>query len=146
MNARERVKAALNFSEPDRIPRDLWALPYMSLFHQKEVDALLERWKMDIDRPEISPGTGENEMERLKRTGLYTDEWGSIWRVGEPGVIGEVQEPVLEGWDGLGAFEAPVAEIERLDVDDINAQCEWGKDNSRKNIETVFEAWESVSG
>lgn len=30
ITGRERVTAALAFTTPDRVPRDLWALPYMS--------------------------------------------------------------------------------------------------------------------
>ena len=32
ITGRDRVRAALTFSTPDRPPRDLWALPYVQLF------------------------------------------------------------------------------------------------------------------
>ena len=35
MNSRERVKAALSHTKSDRIPRDLWAYPYINLFVKK---------------------------------------------------------------------------------------------------------------
>jgi hypothetical protein len=91
MTGRERVKAALSFSVPDRIPRDLWTLPYLSLFHQNEVDSVTEKYPMDIASPEMTPGENAEELRRLKNAGIYEDEWG--------------------------------------------------KDNSRENVEAVFEAW-----
>ena len=44
MTGRERVIAALRFEKPDRAPRDLWALPYISLFRSDELDAMLDRF------------------------------------------------------------------------------------------------------
>ncbi|MFT7695698.1 MAG: hypothetical protein ACI8P2_004333, partial [Candidatus Latescibacterota bacterium] len=51
MTGRERVYAALDFKTPDRTPRDLWALPYISLFQERELEALLEQYPCDIGRP-----------------------------------------------------------------------------------------------
>ena len=46
MIGRERVIASLNFKNPDRIPRDLWALPYICLF--KKTDTF-KRWQAKMD-------------------------------------------------------------------------------------------------
>lgn len=124
MTGRERVTKALNFSNPDRPPRDLWALPYISLFRQDELNAVLERYPVDIGRPELIPGALEDDAEKLSRVGSYVDEWGSVWHVGEPGIIGEVKHPVLEDWSKLSTFQPPWDQIRKRDLSHANRDCE----------------------
>jgi hypothetical protein len=123
MTARERVVATLRFSNPDRIPRDLWTLPYIPLFREDELDAVLQRYPSDIDRPELSPGSSAEEMDRLARPGTYTDEWGSVWKVGEPGIVGEVKRPALADWTALEDFEPPWNVVRERDLSEANQAC-----------------------
>jgi uroporphyrinogen decarboxylase len=122
MTGRERVRAALTFSSPDRTPRDLWALPYVSLFRKSELGHVLEKFPADIDTPESVISEMENSM-RYSASGTYTDEWGSIWQVGEPGIIGEVKKPVLEDWSDLKSFHPPPP-ADGIDFDAANVFCE----------------------
>lgn len=124
MTGRERVKAALTHTQPDRVPRDLWALPYVSLFCKEELDEVLRRFPLDISRPELSPGSGDTEIEHLSRAGKYTDEWGSVWNVGEPGIIGEVKQPVMADWSALSTYQPPWDLIRKRDLSHANRQCE----------------------
>jgi hypothetical protein len=123
MNGRERVKAALTFAKPDRAPRDLWALPYVSLFRGDDLADVLRRYPSDIAKTEHSPAGG-NDLERLARPGTYTDEWGSVWEVAEPGIVGEVKRPALADWSRLDTFRPPWEEIRKRDFDFINRTCE----------------------
>ena len=76
MTGRGRVKATLTFSSPDRIPRDLWVLPYISLFRKTELEEIRIKFPADIDSPgSITPET--EAIQRLATPGIYTDEWGS---------------------------------------------------------------------
>ena len=59
MTGRERVIAALEFAEPDRVPRDLWALPYVSLFQPQELEKVLQHYPGDIGRSQRSPGSSD---------------------------------------------------------------------------------------
>jgi uroporphyrinogen decarboxylase len=124
VTSRDRVKATLTFSRPDRVPRDLWALPYISLFRREELDAVLSRFPLDFGTAELSPATGADDMQRLGKVGTYVDEWGSTWHVGEPGVIGEVKEPALADWSMLPTFKLPWEIIRKRDKGRVNASCE----------------------
>lgn len=104
---RERVTAALTFSRPDRAPRDLWALPYISLFRKAELEDLLAEFPSDIGGIQLSPGQSNEDAARYGQAGSYLDEWGSLWQVAEPGVIGEVKAPVLADWSRLEHFQPP---------------------------------------
>jgi uroporphyrinogen decarboxylase len=107
MNSRERVKAALTFSHPDRVPRDLWALPYIGLFRKDELDALQAEFPSDLGGIQLSPGQSNDEQERYRQAGSYVDEWGSTWFLGEPGVVGEVKRPAIAEWSDLAHFQPP---------------------------------------
>jgi uroporphyrinogen decarboxylase len=121
---RERVKATLTFSTPDRPPRDLWALPYVSLYRKSELDTLLEKYPVDIGGPQISPGSDEQDLARVRTAGSYTDEWGSVWHVGEPGVIGEVKAPILTDWSRLATFRPPWHTLQNRSADHVNRSCD----------------------
>ena len=116
--------AALTFSGPDRVPRDLWALPYVSLFQREELEAVAQRFPSDIERSELSPGSSDQNLDQFARAGRYVDEWGSVWRLGEPGLVGEVKEPVLADWSGLDRFQPPWYLIRQRDMDYVNHFCD----------------------
>ena len=124
MTSRERVTAALTFRTPDRVPRDLWVLPYVSLFRKAELDDLLRRYPIDFDRPELSPGSDDQDLQKYSVPGTYTDEWGSIWHLAEAGIVGEVKQPVLADWSALKTFRPPWEFIRSRDWDHVNRLCE----------------------
>jgi len=124
MTGRERVKAALTFSTPDRAPRDLWALPYISLFRKNELDELLQEFPMDIQPSQLSPGWSDKVVAATAQPGRYVDDWGSVWHVGEPGVIGEVKEPALANWSYLETFQPPWDLVRKRDLSYVNRLCD----------------------
>lgn len=124
MTSRERVRATLTFSTPDRVPRDLWALPYVSLFEKNQLDELLNRFPMDFGRPELSPGSNDRDLQKLSKAGTYVDEWGSVWHLAEPGIIGEVKEPALAEWSRLDTFRPPWEFSRSRDWDYVNRECD----------------------
>jgi uroporphyrinogen decarboxylase len=123
MTGRERVKATLTFNHPDRVPRDLWALPYIILFRKDEFDALVEEYPLDIGATQLSPGQSQEVVAVTATAGHYKDAWGSVWYVGEPGVVGEVKEPVLADWSQLDKFQPPWETIRGRDFMHVNQTC-----------------------
>ena len=124
MTGRDRIQAALAQKPSDRVPRDLWALPYVSLFRENELKELSRAFPSDIGRPELSPGSGDTELDRLAKAGAYEDEWGSVWEVGEPGIVGEVKKPALSDWSGLAAYQPPWDLVRKRDLSHANRHCE----------------------
>lgn len=124
MTGRERVYAALNHERPDRAPRNLWALPYVCLFRPEELDELQRKFPSDITVSQISPGSDNGDLDRVSGVGAYTDEWGSVWEVAEPGVIGEVKQPALADWSALDAWQPPWDLIRKQDLSHVNRECE----------------------
>jgi len=124
VTGRERVRAALTHTRPDRVPRDLWALPYVSLFRKEELDEALRTFPPDIGRSELSPGSSDTELQRLATPGRYMDEWGSVWELGEPGVVGEVKYPALASWSKLKTYQPPWDVVRNRDLAHANRECE----------------------
>jgi len=124
MTSRERVIRALEFRRPDRVPRDLWALPYVRLFRNNELEEMLDRYPLDIGRAEPSPGCDEEALQRLSKVGTYRDEWGSVWQIGQPGVIGEVRQPALADWSKLDRFQPPWELVRNRDLAHANRLCD----------------------
>ena len=110
MLSRERVRRALEFGRPDRVPRDLWWLPAVDMKQKADLRSVIEEYDFDIETPSFTPGASERQKGQptlavpgshppisLPRAGeRYMDEWGSVWHIAEDGVIGEVKEPVLD--------------------------------------------------
>lgn len=107
MNSRERVFRCLEFRNPDRAPRDLWAVPYIPQFRKQEWDRIQEEYPGDL----TDPGPFIPRDDRSRDVGpvpnSYVDDWGCLWVMGEPGVTGEVKDPPLADWSALDKYYAP---------------------------------------
>lgn len=123
MTPRERVRYTLQFKSTDRVPRDLWTLPYISLFRQNELDGFLANYPVDIRYAEPSLELQDAERNKLAGPGSYVDEWGSLWNVGEPGIIGEVKKPAISDWSRLEHFQLPWKTIQKRSIEYVNQQC-----------------------
>lgn len=124
MTPRERVRRTLTFTQPDRPPRELWALPRVLRHRGDEYQALLERYPSDFVSVGVHYGPSERARGTPAAVGTYVDEWGSVWGVAEDGVIGEVVEPVLSDWSAFAAFKPPMELFAGASVDEANRICE----------------------
>ena len=119
MNSRERVYAALEFTSPDRVPRDLWTLPWVGMGAAAEFDALMKGFTFDVFGAG-GLGKGDRASGGAGRKGTYVDEWGCVWEAAEDGVAGEVKGSPLADWSDLATYQPPWEVIERADFDNIN--------------------------
>lgn len=124
MTSRERVQRTLTFQSPDRIPRDLWALPAVEMTQPEDLEEVIRRFPLDIAKPSFSPGQSKRSSGNSAEIGVYTDDWGSVWQVAERGVIGEVKEPALAEWSKLACYNPPWELIRERDLGMVDAECE----------------------
>lgn len=117
MTSRERVNAVLDGKRVDRLPRHTWTLPSIHMFRQEEYERLLEQFPDDIVPAARVYGTSGYSKGQAYQLGRYTDAWGAVWEVGEPGVTGEVKEPILSDWGKLDEYRIP---WELLDESDFS--------------------------
>lgn len=122
MTSRELVKAALEFASPQRIPRQLWLLPWASEHYPVELRQIQKTFPDDIIASppfyrKALPAVGD-----MYAPGIYVDEWGCRFENAEPGIIGVVREPLLEDWQEVEKIKCP-AELLSVDIEQVNAFC-----------------------
>ncbi len=123
MTSRERVRKTLTHEPVDRVPRNLWALPGVTMYRKQEFDALRARFPDDFTGPTCSYGAGRRCQGTPNEVGSYRDAWGSVWSVGEPGVIGEVKQYPLADWSALDHYRAPWELLDEADLSQVDASC-----------------------
>lgn len=124
MNSRERVVRTLTHQPVDRLPREIWHLPGVSMFHKPELDALLRDFPSDFAGPGVSYRPGKRCEGTPNIVGQSTDAWGCQWSVMEDGVVGEIKHALFaDDWKGLNEYEAPWELLEGLNRDEIARSC-----------------------
>jgi hypothetical protein len=92
---REIVQRSLRFEYPERVPRDLWLLPWAVDRFPETVDYLRTRFPSDFDRPAGVYQTSTIANGNPYDVGTYIDEWGCVFENVQKGVVGEVRTPIL---------------------------------------------------
>lgn len=123
MNSRERVIRTLRQEEVDRVPRQLWMLPAIPMLRKEELDEVLGKFLSDFGSPLYRYGQGKRCKGDAATVGINVDAWGSVWHVGEPGVIGEVKEYPLADWSALDSYELPWELLKEADLSQVNRTC-----------------------
>ena len=123
MTSRERVLLTLNHQPVDRAPRELWALPGITMFHMDEYQQLVSQYPSDFGGPAVRYGQSKRATGQPAMVGYYTDEWGCGWQVGEPGVVGEVKHCPLDDWSSLDSYELPWELLKEADFSQVNRSC-----------------------
>ena len=145
MNSRERVCKALRFEKPDRVPRDLWTLPAITMSRPAELEAVIEHFPLDIALPDdetggyTAIGSGDQSHEDLThftygisdrasgdafvKGATFVDPWDCVWQVGEDGVAGEVKASPLADWPALDHYTPPWELLENANWDALKGIC-----------------------
>ena len=149
MNSRELVKSTLEFRNTERIPQQLWVLPWARMYEGKPLDMIQETYPDDIiwDMPvtyKKQPRTVGDPYE----TGQYVDEWGCTFTSIQRGIVGEVKQPVIKGddWEDAGNVRFP-EELLEVDVQKVNEYCQnAGKFVLQTDFVRVFERLQFLRG
>jgi uroporphyrinogen decarboxylase len=124
MTPRELVRRALEFRRPERVPRQIWTLPWAQIHCPEAVGAIERDFPADIAG--VDGGERERPATRGDPTeiGEYVDEWGATFQNVQRGVIGEVKAPLITGedWEDAGRAHIPY-ELLSIDAERINRQC-----------------------
>jgi uroporphyrinogen decarboxylase len=116
------VEKTLNFESPERIPRQLWLLPWAERHHAEALRELREMFPDDIlSAPAVYHKPTEAIGDRYSQ-GIYIDEWGCVFENPEDGIIGIVRKPRIADWQSMEDFFPPESTL-CLDKDAINAFC-----------------------
>ncbi len=121
-NSRELVRRTLEFSAPDRIPRQIWLLPWAENKYPEELIQIKKQFPDDlVSAPALYTRPLRVQGERYTR-GEYVDEWGCTFTNPQDGIIGIVHKPLVGDWQGLDTFEPP-EDMLHVDIEGINRFC-----------------------
>lgn len=122
MNSRGLVRKTLAFDSPQRIPRQIWILPWAEILYPDVLRKFHQTFPDDIvTAPTIYREPLGTVGDRHTR-GIYIDEWGCTFTNPHDGIIGIVKKPLIAGWQDLERFKTPEAVLS-LDLDEVNAFC-----------------------
>jgi hypothetical protein len=93
------------------------------MFYNREYQSMLERFPLDFTSPEASYGQARRAQGTPGIVGRYTDAWGCVWSVSEPGVCGEVTGPPLADWSSLAGYKPPFELFDEADLSQVNRSC-----------------------
>jgi hypothetical protein len=93
--SRERVTRCLRFEYPDRLPREMWILPWASNRFPAEIAAIHQRYPGDMGGPAWVNRPSSRAQGDPYVSGESTDEWGCVFTSIQTGVFGEVRNPIL---------------------------------------------------
>jgi uroporphyrinogen decarboxylase len=123
LTSRELVIKTLKHEPAQRVPRDVWALPAVTMLRDDEYSRLIQEFPGDFGMPDYNYGIGDKAKGERYQVGEYTDAWGCVWHVAELGVIGEVKHPPLADWSALDTFRPPYEILENADLSRVNKSC-----------------------
>lgn len=123
-SSRKIVYQTLEFNSPQRVPRQLWELPWAKINYPDKLKEIKETFPADIT---YAPGYQEQlpaTKGEATEIGEYIDEWGCKFINKQRGVIGEVKEPLVEeeNWEDSDKIHIP-EELLTIDKDKVNAFC-----------------------
>jgi len=119
-DSRSLVVQTLSFSEPSRIPRNIWILPWAQLNHPEKLAQIQKQFPQDIIGAPLSYSDVVAVTGNPYAVGSFIDEWGCEFENKQAGIIGEVKRPIIESYDV--PLRTPDALLS-LKKDDINNFC-----------------------
>lgn len=93
-NSREVVKRCLTFQSPERVPINIWALPWIFNHYPLEAGKIMEDYPSDIvNAPACAPS--RPDAGDPYKIGRYVDDWGCVFENINAGIHGEIKDPIL---------------------------------------------------
>jgi methylmalonyl-CoA mutase cobalamin-binding domain/chain len=122
VSSRELVKRTLEFRDPERLPRQLWLLPWAEARYPEAVTQLERDYPPDIVPipllcSEPVPGQGNAHS-----VGTFVDAWGCTFHNLQDGIIGEVKEPLISDWSDTDHVRFPRERL-TLDLEQVAEYC-----------------------
>ena len=126
--SKEIVLRTLEFNNPERVARQLWALPWATTNYPEQMKQINEDFDWDIIHYIPKYKNPPKTTGDAYVIGTYVDEWGCVFENTHDGVIGEVKDPLVdENWSDLSKIHIPVEWLD-FEIDEINKDIEKYKD------------------
>jgi len=123
---REIINRCLTFTYPERLPRDLWILPWAEIHYPDAVATAKLKFPSDTAIADYSDSPSSLQGKERYEVGRYRDEWGCEFVNVTKGIIGEVREPLIKyisDWKSVKPPYAKLPENESQARDRVNRFC-----------------------
>jgi uroporphyrinogen decarboxylase len=120
MHSRELVYKTLDFNSHQRVPRDLWVLPWARENYPQELQKIQARFPSDFVSAPARYATPVLTTGDPYLIGTFTDDWGCTFVNIQNGYIGEVRSPLVDIWEKWETVQPPLNALS-LDKTAVNA-------------------------
>ncbi|MGQ9456082.1 MAG: uroporphyrinogen decarboxylase family protein [Armatimonadota bacterium] len=146
MTSRERVRRAIEFNNPDRVPVQHGVLPAAYYTHGEALVQLLSEFPDDFGYKPAIPA--QETLPGPYRQGRHTDEWGCVWENERDGILGICIGHPLEDWTNWSSYKLPdTLSQEYLDNVQRNLSAPEGHENYVLGFGTnIFERMQWLRG
>ncbi len=105
MTSRERVRRAIDFTGPDRVPLFHGVLPAAIIKHGRPLIDLLEEYRSDFGQHYEMPKI--EQLDPSYQAGAHTDGWGVTWNNDCDGMLGIPVGHPLADWSNFETWAPP---------------------------------------
>jgi hypothetical protein len=131
---REVVTRTLRFESPDRMPVDVWVLPWAQMRYPGAIERLRQEYPQDILwAPDVRAPSSVESGDKYAE-GTCVDDWGCVFVNIHAGVIGEVREPVLPVLDDWKRVAPPYETLRTDAAAARDAVNEWVETTDRFTV------------
>ncbi len=109
--SKEIVKRCLTFDEPERIPWHLWHLPWAEMHYPEMMKELNQRFPSDFSGPDYNYKPSARVNGDPYKIGTFIDEWGCHFKNIQEGVIGEVDQPIINEISDWNKIQPPYDQL-----------------------------------
>ncbi len=122
MNSRELVKKTLNFDNKERIPRQLWASSFIRRKLSEKIEKIQKIFPDDIIQAPCFYRKHLKNVGREYIDEIFVDEWGCVFNNQNLGVVGEVNNPIINNLEKLVELRLPLERLS-LNISKVNDFC-----------------------
>ncbi len=119
-SSREIVRRTLTFENPERIPYQIWLLPWADIHYPEAVEEINRRWPSDFIGTDYFYRSSSKVKGDPYKVGEFTDEWGCVFRNIQEGIIGEVENPMIKDISNWKDVKPPYEQLPEGGIE-INA-------------------------
>lgn len=126
LTSKQLVLNTLEFKNTsERVPRDLWTLPWAHFNYPKAIKSLQKNFEWDIVDAEVKYAKYPKTVGDAYEIGTFTDEWGCVFTNAQRGIIGEVKDPIVreDDWSDWKKNVHIPEELLSFDVEKVNKFC-----------------------
>jgi len=109
--SRELVTKCLTFNYPERVPRDLWMLPWANDHYPDMARKIKRDFPTDFTGTEYYYSSSNRVKGDPYKSGFFTDEWGCIFKNIQDGIIGEVDVPIIQDIEDWKLVQPPYEQL-----------------------------------